>query len=119
MEDALISAPQANGSASDSGRVPNQQLFSIGWLCVAMLGRGEEIPHVSFKAVKSWFWPDVLSLNLSLRCNESACITYESPELSEEIKSILDQASVWGIEVFNPSRNLLCAKMWKRSFPTR
>ena len=53
-----------------------------------------------------WAKPDVLSINLSLRCNLtcSMCTTcYDSPELSlEEIKSILDQASVWGIEVFNP-----------------
>ncbi|MAA80621.1 MAG: hypothetical protein CL916_15300 [Deltaproteobacteria bacterium] len=53
-----------------------------------------------------WSKPDVLSINISLRCNLtcSMCTTcYDSPELSlEEIKSILDQASVWGVEVFNP-----------------
>ena len=53
-----------------------------------------------------WAKPDVLSINLSLRCNLtcSMCTTcYDSPELSlDEIKSILDQASVWGVEVFNP-----------------
>lgn len=53
-----------------------------------------------------WSKPDMLSINISLRCNLtcSMCTTcYDSPELSlEEIKSILDQASVWGIEVFNP-----------------
>lgn len=53
-----------------------------------------------------WSKPDVLSVNISLRCNLtcSMCTTcYDSPELSlDEIKSILDQASVWGVEVFNP-----------------
>lgn len=55
---------------------------------------------------RGWAKPDVLSINISLRCNLtcSMCTTcYDSPELSlEEIKSILDQASVWGVEVFNP-----------------
>ena len=50
--------------------------------------------------------PDILSVNLTLRCNLTCtmCTTcYDAPELSlDEIKSILDQASVWGLKVFNP-----------------
>ena len=62
--------------------------------------------YLARRTNKGFAKPDVLSMNLTLRCNLSCsmCTTcYDSPELSlEEIKSVLDQASVWGIEVFNP-----------------
>ncbi|MEC7983595.1 MAG: radical SAM protein, partial [Myxococcota bacterium] len=62
--------------------------------------------HLSRRLNVPWAKPDILSINVSLRCNLSCsmCTTcYSSPELSlEEIRSILDQASIWGIEVFNP-----------------
>jgi len=68
--------------------------------------RKDTAMYLSRQLNRGFAKPDVLSLNLSLRCNLtcSMCTTcYDSPELSlEEIKSILDQASVWGIEVFNP-----------------
>jgi MoaA/NifB/PqqE/SkfB family radical SAM enzyme len=47
-----------------------------------------------------------LTVNLTLRCNLACvmCTTcYDSPELSrEEVLGLIDQASAWGVRVFNP-----------------
>ena len=62
--------------------------------------------HLSRRLNKGWARPDRISLNLTLRCNLTCtmCTTcYDAPELSlDEIKSISDQTSEWGVEVFNP-----------------
>ena len=62
--------------------------------------------HLSRKLNKGWARPDRISLNLTLRCNLTCtmCTTcYDAPELGlDEIKSIIDQTSEWGVEVFNP-----------------
>ena len=62
--------------------------------------------YVSRTLTTGWAPPDRLSVNLTLRCNLSCtmCTTcYDAPELSlDEIKRLIDEASEWGIEVFNP-----------------
>lgn len=55
---------------------------------------------------RGWAPPDWLTVNLTLRCNLACvmCTTcYASPELTREhVYGLIDQASAWGVRVFNP-----------------
>ncbi len=57
-------------------------------------------------ANRGWAPPDWLTVNVTLRCNLACvmCTTcYDSPELTrEELYGLIDQASAWGVRVFNP-----------------
>lgn len=62
--------------------------------------------YASRLANAGWAPPDWLTVNLTLRCNLACvmCTTcYDSPELSlSEVLGLVDQASAWGVRVFNP-----------------
>ncbi len=62
--------------------------------------------YASRLANAGWAPPDWLTVNLTLRCNLACvmCTTcYDSPELTlPEILGLIDQASAWGVRVFNP-----------------
>ncbi len=66
----------------------------------------DAVLYASRLANTGWAPPDWLTVNLTLRCNLACvmCTTcYDSPELSlEEVRGLIDQASVWGVRVFNP-----------------
>ncbi|MSP55540.1 MAG: radical SAM protein [Myxococcales bacterium] len=66
----------------------------------------DALQYVSRLATRGWAPPDWLTVNLTLRCNLSCvmCTTcYDSPELTlDELYGLIDQASAWGVRVFNP-----------------
>lgn len=68
--------------------------------------RRDALLYSSRLANRGWAPPDWLTVNLTLRCNLACvmCTTcYDSPELSrEEVLGLIDQASAWGVRVFNP-----------------
>ena len=68
--------------------------------------RRDALLFASRLANRGWAPPDWLTVNLTLRCNLACvmCTTcYDSPELSrDEVLGLIDQASAWGVRVFNP-----------------
>lgn len=68
--------------------------------------RRDALLYASRAANRGWAPPDWLTINLTLRCNLSCvmCTTcYDAPELDlGTIQGLIDQASAWGVRVFNP-----------------